>query len=158
VITGIGVTRSWISVAGNTVPGITNLGNTVVRITVLGIRVLRIRVLGIAVWRMTILGITARAQAGVQEEPVPRVRRPAVVILGAVLRAVPRQIRGVLDQHAPRAAAPPACPVAPLPARRRAVPQALRGYRVLPVVGFDCLGVVVPDEEGHVGSLQWLRG
>jgi hypothetical protein len=153
VITGIGITRSWITVAGNTVLWITNLGNKVVRITVLGITVLRITVLGITVW-----GITVRAQAGVQEEPVPRVRRPAVVVLGAVLRAVPRRIRGVLDQHAARTSARPACPAAPLPSRRRPVPHALRGHQVLPAVGFDRLGVVVPGEEGHVGSLQWLRG
>jgi hypothetical protein len=150
VIPGIGVTRSWITVAGNTVLWITNLGNKVVRITVLGI----------TVGGITVLGITVRAQAGVREEPVPRVRWPAVVVLllGAVLRAVPRRIRGVLDQHAARTAARPACPAAPFPSRRRPVPQALRGHRVLPAVGFDRLGVVVPDEEGHVGSLQWLRG
>jgi hypothetical protein len=153
VITGIGVTRSWITVAGNTVLWITDLGNTVVRITVLGITVLRI-----TVWGITVLGITARAQAGVQEEPVPRVRPPTVVILGAVLRSVPCGIRGVLDQHAARTVAPPSCPAAPLRSRRRAVPQALRGHRVLPVRGFDCLGVVVPDEEGHVSSLQMAAG
>src|SRR5580693_4555017 len=143
VITRIGVTRSWITVAGNTVPWVRILGNKVIRITVLGIAV---------------LGITVRAQTGVQEEPVPWVRRPAVVVLGAVLRAVPRRIRGVLDQQAARSAARPACPAAPLPSRRRPVPQALCGHRVLPAVGFDRLGVVVPGEEGHVGSLQWLRG
>jgi hypothetical protein len=154
VIPGIGVTRSWITVAGNTVLGIRNLGNRVVRITVSGITVL-----GITVGGITVLGIAVRAQAGVQEEPVPRVRWPAVVdLLGAVLRAFPRRIRGVLDQHAARTAARPACPAAPLPSRRRPGPQALRGHRVLPAVGFDRLGVVVPDEEGHVGSLQWLRG
>jgi hypothetical protein len=173
VITGIGVTRSWITATGNTVLWITSLGNTVVRITVLGITVLgitvleitvlgrtvwRITVLGITVLGITVLGITVRAQAGVQEEPVARVRRSAVVIPVVILGAVPRRIRRVLDQHAAPAVAPPACPVTPLPSWRRTVPQALRGHRVLPVVWFDCLGVVVPDEEGHVGSLQWLRG
>src|SRR5580693_1127719 len=153
VITRIGVTRSWITVAGNTVPWVRILGNKVIRITVLGIAVL-----GITVWRIAVKGITVRAQTGVQEEPVPWVRRPAVVVLGAVLRAVPRRIRGVLDQQAARSAARPACPAAPLPSRRWPVPQALRGHRVLPAVGFDRLGVVVPGEEGHVGSLQWLRG
>jgi hypothetical protein len=104
VITGIGVTRSWITATGNTVLWITSLGNTVVMITVLGITVLEITVLGRTVWRITVLGRTVRAQAGVQEEPVARVRRSAVVILGAV----PRRIRRVLDQHAAPAVAPPA--------------------------------------------------
>jgi hypothetical protein len=113
VITGIGVTRSWITATGNTVLWITSLGNTVVRITVLGITVLgitvrEITVFGRTVWRITVPGRTVRAQAAVQEEAVSRVRRSAVVTLGAIVGAVPRRIRRVLDQHAALAVAPPA--------------------------------------------------
>jgi hypothetical protein len=104
-------------------PGIREIGVTRFRVTVLGNTVSGITLRRITMGSVSIPRIVVRARTMTQEESVPRVSRGGIVaIVGAItviravtavgtvtaVRAVPRQIRRVLDEHAPAAVASPA--------------------------------------------------
>ena len=167
---GTGIPGTGVSGTGITGTGIARARAAGIRIA--GVGITRVRITRAAAVRLPVTHVMETVLAGpvipgigkarfwitVPGNPVTRIIIPDIAVrwitVPGVAVLVLGQARGVLDQHAPRAAASPGSPVGPASPRLRPTPRAAPGRRVLPILGFDCLGVVVPDKEGHVGSLQ----